>query len=250
MELSEFLKQNPKFAIGFSGGVDSAYLLYEAAKNGCDVKAYFVKSCFQPEFEMADVKQFESEYGIKLEILYENPLEDPRVSKNPANRCYYCKQNVFGAIKKAALRDGYQLLFDGTNASDDVSDRPGVKALAELSVRSPLRECGLTKAEIRKRSKEAGLFTFDKPSYSCLATRIPVGTEITKAELDKVEGGETILFAMGYSGFRLRNWGTIGKLELPDALIEKAAAERAELSRRLAPYFKEVVIDLKGRSVE
>ncbi|MFR4278111.1 MAG: asparagine synthase-related protein [Oscillospiraceae bacterium] len=179
MTLQEFFAENPRAAIAFSGGVDSSYLLYAAVQCGADVHAYFAKTAFQPQFELDDAQRLAESVGAKLTVLELDALSSEDVARNPANRCYYCKQNIFGNLKRAAAEDGFTLILDGTNASDDAGDRPGMRALREMDVRSPLRECGLTKAEIRRLSHEAGLFTWDKPAYACLATRVPTGTRIT-----------------------------------------------------------------------
>ena len=188
MDLQEFFTQHPKVALGFSGGVDSSYLLYAGIKYGADIKPYFVKGPFQPEFERQDVlKMAELLHIDNLATVEANPLTDKRVVQNDQLRCYYCKQRVFGLIKEQAARDGYKVLIDGTNASDDLADRPGFKALQEMQVLSPLLQTRLTKAEIRRRSQAAGLFTWDKPSYACLATRIPTGCPLELSTLKKVE---------------------------------------------------------------
>ncbi len=147
MTIEEFFQKYPRVAIAFSGGVDSAYLLYAAKQYAEAVTAYYVKSAFQPEFELADAKRLAAELGVELKVLLVDVLADSAVTDNPANRCYYCKRRIFTRIMESADLDGYSVLLDGTNASDDVSDRPGMKALAELQVLSPLRLCGLTKEE-------------------------------------------------------------------------------------------------------
>ena len=175
MTLTEFFHQNQKAAIAFSGGVDSAYLLYAALQSGADVRAYYVKSAFQPQFELDDARRLAETLSADMSVLDDDILADETVAANPPDRCYHCKRRIFSAIASAAAADGYTLLLDGTNASDDAGDRPGMRALRELSVRSPLRECSLTKPEIRRLSREAGLFSWDKPAYACLATRGPAG---------------------------------------------------------------------------
>ena len=187
MLLSEFFKQNPEVTIAFSGGVDSSYLLCAAQKNASRVRAYYVKSAFQPEFELADARRLAAQIGADLAVIEADVLGCEEVVANPPNRCYYCKKQIFAKITEAAVRDGFSVICDGTNASDDASDRPGMRALREMCVRSPLRECGLTKDEIRRRSREAGLFTWDKPAYACLATRIPSGMTITSERLAVTE---------------------------------------------------------------
>ena len=146
-----------------------------------------------------------------------------------------------------AAADGCTLVIDGTNASDEVSDRPGMRALQELSVRSPLRECGLTKSDVRERSKAAGLFTWSKPSYACLATRIPAGTAIAPEALAKIERGEDALFALGFTDFRIRLRGETALLQFNEAQLDGALTRRAELLERLSPLFPAVAVDLKPR---
>ena len=204
MDLKDFFRENPKVALAFSGGVDSAYLLYAAGESGASVRAYYVKSAFQPRFELEDARRLAGELGADMRILEEDVLADAQVASNPRDRCYHCKKRLFTAIAKAAAEDGFSVLMDGTNASDDAGDRPGMRALRELEVRSPLRECGLTKAEIRRLSKEAGLFTWDKPAYACLATRIPTGAEITEERLCRTERAESYLASVGLRDFRVR----------------------------------------------
>ena len=166
MTLTEFFDRHPQAALAFSGGVDSAYLLYSAVQAGAKVKAYYVKSAFQPEFELEDAVSLAKMLGADMEILPADILSCRKVTDNPRDRCYYCKQQIFGKILQAAREDGFSVILDGTNASDDSGDRPGMRALQEMQVLSPLRLCGLTKQEIRERSREAGLFTWDKPAYA------------------------------------------------------------------------------------
>ena len=147
MTLQEFFGAHPKAALAFSGGVDSSYLLYAARQLGADVKAYYVKTAFQPEFEYQDALRLASQLGADIQVLTLDVLACPDVTVNPKNRCYFCKQHIFGNILRQAKADGYDTVLDGTNASDQVSDRPGMKALQEMKVLSPLRLTGLTKAE-------------------------------------------------------------------------------------------------------
>ena len=247
MTLEQFFQENPRCALGFSGGVDSAYLLYAGVKAGADIKPYFIKTAFQPAFELADAQKLAERLGVEVTVLELDALADPRVAANPADRCYFCKQNLFRTLKDRAIADGYPVLLDGTNASDEAGDRPGMRALAELSVRSPLRECGLTKAEIRARSKEAGLFTWDKPAYACLATRVPAGETITADLLARVEGAEDALFRLGYTDFRVRVFHGATRLQLPRGQMERAVREAEELRQALKPYFTPILLDLEGR---
>ncbi len=247
MTLENFFKENPKVALGFSGGVDSSYLLYAALKCGADVKAYFVKSAFQPEFELNDAYRLAQQIGAEITVLEKDILANQVVVSNPSNRCYYCKTEIFRALSKRAHDDGYTLIIDGTNASDDAEDRAGMKALTELSVRSPLRECGITKSQVRQLSKEAGLFTWDKPSYACLATRIPSGCSITKELLQRVEKSEDALFALGFADFRVRVFGDAARIQLPSEQMNECLAKREDIVRAVQKYFPVVLLDLEGR---
>ena len=247
MTLEQFFQENPRCALGFSGGVDSAYLLYAGVKAGADIRPYFIKTAFQPAFELADAQKLAEGLGVEVTVLELDALADPQVAANPADRCYYCKQNLFRTLKDRAIADGYPVLLDGTNASDEAGDRPGMRALAELSVRSPLRECGLTKAEIRACSREAGLFTWDKPAYACLATRVPAGEAITADLLARVEGAEDALFRLGYTDFRVRVFHGAARLQLPRGQMERAVREAEELRQALKPYFTPILLDLEGR---
>ena len=247
MTLQEFFAKNPRAAIAFSGGVDSSYLLYAAVQCGADVHAYFAKTAFQPQFELDDARRLAENVGAKLTVLELDALSSEDVARNPANRCYYCKQNIFGNLKRAAAEDGFTLILDGTNASDDAGDRPGMRALREMAVRSPLRECGLTKAEIRRLSHEAGLFTWDKPAYACLATRIPTGTAITADQLERTEAAENYLFSLGFTDFRIRLRGEAAKLQVPAAQLPKVLENRDMILSELKKWYSAVLLDLEVR---
>ena len=247
MELKDFFNDNKKAAIAFSGGVDSAYLLYAARSFGAEVRAYYVKSDFQPEFELQDARRLAEELGADMSLLELDVLCESSISSNPQDRCYHCKKKIFTAIKEAALGDGFSLLLDGTNASDDAGDRPGMRAIRELEVRSPLRECGLTKDEIRRLSREAGLFTWDKPAYACLATRIPTGECITKEKLKRTERAEDFLMKLGFSDLRVRFISDCARLQLPEDQLWLALEKREEITEDLLKYYKAVLLDLKPR---
>lgn len=247
MELQEFFSQHPRVALAFSGGVDSAYLLYAAVQCGAQVRPYYVKTSFQPQFEYEDALRLADQLGVPMKAIHLNPLDDPQVAANPGNRCYYCKRHIFTAITQAAREEGFHLLLDGTNASDRVDDRPGMQALRELEVLSPLRLCGLTKAEIRRRSREAGLFTWDKPAYACLATRIPTGTAITLEDLQQTERCEAFLMELGFSGFRIRLMDGCARLEMPEAQFPMLLAHREAVLERLKKDYTRVLLDLEAR---
>lgn len=247
MELQEFFSQHPRVALAFSGGVDSAYLLYAAVQCGAQVRPYYVKTAFQPQFEYEDALRLADQLGVPMKTIHLNSLDDPQVAANPGNRCYYCKRHIFTAIIQAAREEGLPLLLDGTNASDQADDRPGMQALRELEVLSPLRLCGLTKAEIRRRSREAGLFTWDKPAYACLATRIPTGTAITLEDLQRTERCEAFLMELGFSGFRIRLMDGCARLEMPEAQFPMLLAHREAVLERLKKDYTRVLLDLEAR---
>ncbi len=236
-------------AIAFSGGVDSSYLLYAAKKYAAEVRAYYVKSAFQPAFEYEDAVRLAKELEVCLCVIDADVLSDETVTSNPVDRCYYCKKIIFSKILQKAREDGFEILLDGTNASDDVADRPGVKALKELKVLSPLRECGLTKKQIRELSKDAGLFTWDKPAYACLATRLPVGKKITKEALEITEKAESFMVELGFSDFRVRLLNTgDAKLELRESQLPLLFEKKKEILMELKKSYKRVLLDLELRN--
>ena len=245
--LRAFFEEQPRLALAFSGGCDSAYLFFAAAACGAEVAAYYVHSPFQPAFELADARRLARELGRELRVLEADVLEDERIRSNPPERCYFCKQRIFGAILRAAAADGFDCVIDGTNATDDAGDRPGMRALREMQVRSPLRACGIGKAQVRALSREAGLFTWNKPAYACLATRIPAGTPIERAALERVERAEAALAALGFSDFRVRIAPGGCRLELTEAQMPALIARRAEVVRALEADFGEIVLNLRPR---
>lgn len=248
MDLPSFFQQHPAGALALSGGVDSALLAWAAGRWGRNWRAYFVRAAFQPAHELADARALANFCGLPLTVLEVDVLADPQVAANPPRRCYFCKRALFSAITAAAKRDGLSLVADGTNASDQVDDRPGMAALAELGVCSPLRQCGLTKADVRKMSREAGLPTWDKPAYACLATRVPAGTPLTAELLEKVEQGEAILAELGFRDFRLRFRGSGALLQVTEPQFPLALELRKKITERLTPLFGEVALDLQARS--
>ena len=245
--MQPFFEQNPKVAIAFSGGVDSAFLLYLAKKYAKEVKAYYVQSSFQPAFELADARKLCEEMGVLLQVLEVDVMCNPKVIRNHSDRCYYCKKVIFERIRQAAQEDNIQILLDGTNASDDAEDRPGMKALEELNVLSPLREYGYTKDDIRSGSKEAGLFVFDKPAYACLATRIPYETKITKEMLMQIEEAENVMFSLGFKDFRVRVLQNMAKLQLSESQLPLFVEKRKIIYKKLSKWFEEIVLDVKTR---
>mgnify|MGYP004534149161 FL=1 len=182
--LARFFERTPRFAVAFSGGCDSSYLLSAAVAAGCDVHAYGVKTQFQAEFELEDSRRLAREVGFPLTIIEADVLADEAICENPPERCYLCKRFVFGSILDRMREDGFEVLCDGTNVTDNPDRRPGFRALAELGVVSPLRRAGMTKGDVRAASRELGIFTADKPSFSCLAVHSPRGERLTQDVLE------------------------------------------------------------------
>lgn len=251
MTLESFFGENRTVALGFSGGVDSSFLLWSALNCGAEVRAYYVSTAFQPAFEREDALRLARSLGVEPVILELDILSCDEVTANPPDRCYHCKKRIFTAVSRQALEDGCSVLLDGTNASDDAADRPGMRALKELSVLSPLRLCGLTKTEIRRLSREAGLFTWDKPAYACLATRTPSGEKITERILQRTETAETALHALGFRDLRVRHRGE-------DAFLEVAEEEKAVLFEKWdlilellkKSGYRDSFVNMAGRSRE
>lgn len=247
MELSAYFSAHPKAAIAFSGGVDSAYLLYAAMQSGAEVRAYYVKTPFQPQFEYEDAQNLAQQLGVEMVTLPVDVLCREEIASNPANRCYFCKRALFFRILEAAAGDGFSLILDGTNASDDDADRPGIQALRELQVQSPLRLCGLTKEEIRRLSKEAGLFTHDKPAYACLVTRIPTGERITLDKLEKTEQAENFLASLGFRDFRVRLDHGKARIQVRPEDLALVMENRQNILDTLGQLYDGVVLDLEVR---
>jgi len=247
MDLKDFFSEYSAIAIAFSGGADSAYLLYSAKKNAKRVKAYYVKSAFQPEFEKNDAKRLADELEVDLKIIYADVLSDKNIADNSCNRCYYCKKKMMSIIKAEARKDGFDVVADGTNASDNLEDRAGSKALKELSVLSPLRLCGLTKKEIKQLSEKAGLFTFNKPAYACLATRIKTGELITKEKLVKTEWAENLLYSIGFRDFRVRMEENTAKIQILSGQLGLLLEKREEILKKLKKEYSFVLLDLEMR---
>lgn len=247
MTIETFFRQYPDTAVAVSGGVDSAWLLHEALRCGRQTAAFYVRTAFQPDFEEVDARDTAKRLGIPLTVLELDILSVPEVVANPADRCYYCKRALFACLLDAARAGGFPLVLDGSNASDDVSERPGMRALAELGVRSPLRECGLTKSLIRALAHEAGLPVWNKPSYACLATRIPTGVLVTPERLSRIAAGERHIAAAGFSDFRLRLQADGVLLQVTAEQMEQARRLLPALLKELAPLFPTVRLDAVPR---
>lgn len=250
MDLTAFFQQYNEVAVAFSGGVDSSVLLLLAKKYAKRVKAYFVKSQFQPQFELDDAIETAKMLRVEMEIITLDVLSKQTIADNPENRCYFCKKEVFLNIFQHANSDGFETVIDGTNASDDAADRPGFAALSELGVMSPLRICGLSKSHIREIAQAHDLPVADKPSYACLATRVAAGVRITHEILKKTETAEELLRNNGYRNFRVRYIDGSAKLEFGKADMELYNNNAETTIELLLPFYEKVCVDLKERADE
>ena len=206
--LQSFFDVNGKVAIALSGGTDSAFLLHRANASGADVLPVIVRTHLSRETEVERAIGLCTTEGLEPVILDMDLLGIPGISANGADRCYQCKHAMFTTIRETASRMGYPVVADGTNASDAEDDRPGMRAIRELGIVSPLRDAGLTKGRIRELSRIDGLVTWDLPSDSCRATRVDTGVPLTRELLDIIEKGEDAVRGLGFSGFRVRTDGT------------------------------------------
>lgn len=257
MELQEkfnLLKDNLKafgsVAIGYSGGVDSTFLLRVAHDVlGDNVIAVTARSSTYPEREFKEAKAYIESIGAKHIVIISEELEIEGFAKNPKNRCYYCKKELFSKIRKVAEEHNIKEVLDGSNLDDLGDYRPGMQAVKELSVRSPLKEAGLTKNDIRALSKQLGVPTWSKPSFACLSSRFPYGHEITSPKLKMVEKAEQYLLDLGFRQVRVRIHHDIARIEI--ASEERSRLFDLELMDKIDKEFKSigfkyVTMDLQG----
>ena len=237
-QLLNYLRKKEKIIIAFSGGVDSTFLL-KAAKDalGSNVKAITVKSPYIPDWEIKEAVEFAKNLDVEHEILEITHI-DPSIEKNPDNRCYLCKKIIFNNIIDRAEKEGYKYVCDGTNFDDTKDHRPGMIALRELNVISPLLECGYTKDEIRNQSKILNLYTWDKPAYACLMTRLPYNVEVSKEDLIKIEKSEKFLMDLGFKAVRVRHHGNLARIEVDPLMREKLFS--IELLDKIGKKLKEI----------
>lgn len=247
-QLKTNLKNLGSVAIGFSGGVDSTFLLKVAHDVLGDnvVAVTGISSTFSKK-EREEAKCFTEYIGVKHVFIDSEELENESYSKNPIDRCYYCKKELFSKVKQVAKDNNLDFSLDGSNA-DDINDyRPGFKAIKELSVISPLRDVGLSKDEIREFSKEMGLDTWDKPAFACLASRFPYGTQITSAKLKMVEQAEDYIRELSIKQFRVRYHNEVARIEVLKEDFPKILKCSSEISKKFKEFgFKYVTLDIDG----
>ncbi|MCF7876209.1 ATP-dependent sacrificial sulfur transferase LarE [Candidatus Bipolaricaulota bacterium] len=247
--LRDILTGYDSLIVGFSGGVDSSFLLKAAVDflGRENVLAVTASGEIFPEREVKAARKIARELDARWHLIQRDYLDEGEFRSNPTNRCYHCKRGLFEILKELAEKRGYEEVADGSISDDISGHRPGRAAGKELCVKRPLEEAELRKEDIRELSRRTGLPTWDKPSNACLATRIPFGEKITKKKLSQVAEAESVLLDLGFSGFRVRHHGDLARIELNPEEIASAVKKRTSIVERLKPQdFSYVTLDLEG----
>lgn len=239
--LVRFFEENRKVALCFSGGTDSCLLLYVARHLGVDILPIFADTVFSKSRDREWVTEFCAEIDLEPVMVHVDVMVPDVVSNGP-ERCRHCKMAIMSAMVSEAYGRGYGTVIDGTNASDDESQRPGMKVLGELGISSPLRYSGITKADVRRISHAMGIPGWDRHSDSCLATRVIPGVAITSEMLGQVERSEAIVGSMGFSGFRVRTDGDHAEVRFHTSQQDRALDVWDDIRAAIEPYFNEVVM--------
>jgi len=216
IKLKEIFLSMGKVVVAYSGGVDSTLLL-KAAKESLGEKHVLAVTALSPLFpdrELAGAKRMAQEMGVKHILIESNELEIDGFSKNPSNRCYFCKKELFEEMQNLARKEAISFVVEGSTLDDEKDHRPGRRAIQELGIRSPLQEARFTKEDVRELSRTLGLPTWDKPSFACLASRFPYGEEITPEGLRMVDEAENFLFSLGFKQVRVRHYQSLARIEV------------------------------------
>lgn len=244
-KLREILSSYGSSALAFSGGLDSSFLLAQAA--GCmpAVVAITIDTPYMPRREIRQAAEHAGRFNLPHHILSAGIADSIR--KNPENRCYLCKRELFGLIIQKAKELGCQTIMDGTNASDARHLRPGMKALDELQIQSPLQQAGFTKEKIRQQARAQNLSFSEMPAYACLLTRLPHGTDISEQDLQMIEKAEDYLIGLNMPDVRVRKHGGIARVETGLQNFRQIIDQKEDISRKLkALGFRHITLDLEG----